>query len=99
MEADAAQAERLRGIAEATIAVAHEMNNVVTVLVMNSELLAQDAKLEEIPEIAAEILSASQRIAATVQRLRNITDPRTVEYLGKKMLDLSSRTTNKAEHG
>ncbi|HEY0527903.1 MAG TPA: PAS domain S-box protein [Gemmatimonadaceae bacterium] len=98
MEADAVQAERLRGIAEATIAVAHEMNNVVTVLVMNSELLAQDAKLEEIPEIAAEILSASQRIAATVQRLRNINDPRTVEYLGKKMLDLSSRATN-AEHG
>jgi PAS domain S-box-containing protein len=98
MEAEAAQTERLRGIAEATIAVAHEMNNVVTVLVMNSELLAQDAKLEEIPEIAAEILSASQRIAATVQRLRNITDPRTVEYLGKKMLDLSSRSPTKAEN-
>jgi PAS domain S-box-containing protein len=99
MEAEAAQSERLRGIAEATIAVAHEMNNVVTVLVMNSELLAQDAKLEEIPEIAAEIMSASKRIASTVQRLRNITDPRTIEYLGeKKMLDLSSRTPTKADN-
>jgi PAS domain S-box-containing protein len=98
MEAEAAQAERLRGIAEATVAVAHEMNNVVTVLVMNSELLAQDAKIEEIPEIAAEIMFASKRIAATVQRLRNITDPRTVEYLGeKKMLDLSSRAATKSE--
>jgi PAS domain S-box-containing protein len=93
MEAEAGQAERLAGIAETTIAVAHEMNNVLTVLVMNSELLAEDASAEEIPGIAAEILAASHRIAATVQRLRNITDPKSVEYLGeKKMIDLSTRT-------
>jgi signal transduction histidine kinase len=91
MEAEAAQAERLKGIAEATIGIAHELNNVVTVLIMNSELLAQDARLEEIPEIAREILSASQRVALTVQRLRNVTEPRTIDYLGEtKMLDLSS---------
>jgi PAS domain S-box-containing protein len=93
MEAEAAQAERLAGIAETTVAVAHEMNNVLTVLVMNAELLSENASAEEIPEIAAEILAASQRIAGTVQRLRNIGDPRSVEYLGeKKMIDLSSRT-------
>jgi signal transduction histidine kinase len=93
MEAESAQAERLAGIAETTIAVAHEMNNVLTVLVMNSELLAEDATADEIPGIAAEILAASHRIAATVQRLRNITDPKSVEYLGeKKMIDLSTRT-------
>ena len=79
MEAEAAQAERLAGIAQTTVAVAHEMNNVLTVLVMNAELLANDATAEEIPEIAAEILSASQRIAATIQRLRNITEPKTIE--------------------
>jgi PAS domain S-box-containing protein len=91
-EAEAAQAERLAGIAETTLAVAHEMNNVLTVLVMNAELLAHDASTEEIPQIAAEILSASQRIAATVQRFRNLTEPTTVEYLGeKKMIDLKSR--------
>ena len=94
MEAEAAQAERLAGIAETTIAVAHEMNNVLTVLVMNAELLSENPGAEEIPEIAAEILSASQRIAGTVQRLRNIGDPRSVEYLGeKKMIDLSARTS------
>jgi signal transduction histidine kinase len=97
MEAEAARSERLAGIAETTIAVAHEMNNVLTVLVMNAELLAENATLEEIPEIAAEILSASQRIAGTVQRLRSITDPKSVDYLGeRKMIDLSTRTPRKS---
>jgi PAS domain S-box-containing protein len=46
---------------------------------------------EEIPEIAAEVLSASNRIAAIVKRLRHVTDLKSVDYLGdKKMLDLSS---------
>ena len=68
------------------------MNNVLTVLMMNAELLGHDATPQEIPEIAAEILSAANRISATVQRLRRVGDPRSIEYLGKeKMLDLSPR--------
>ena len=85
------QAERLGGIAETTVAVAHEINNVLTVLTMNAELLALDASPEEIPTLAAEVLSASNRIAAIVKRLRNVGDLKSVDYLGdKKMLDLSS---------
>jgi PAS domain S-box-containing protein len=85
------QAERLGGIAETTVAVAHEMNNVLTVLSMNAELLANDASPEEIPGLAAEVLSASSRIAAIVQRLRQVTDLKSVDYLGtRKMLDLST---------
>jgi PAS domain S-box-containing protein len=85
------QAERLGGIAETTIAVAHEMNNVLTALTMNAELLATDASPEEIPELAAEVLAAADRIASIVQRLRRVSDLKSVEYLGdKKMLDLSS---------
>ncbi len=85
------QAERLAGIAETTVAVAHEINNVLTALTMNAELLAHDASPEEIPELAAEVLAASNRIAAIVKRLRNVADLKSVEYLGdKKMLDLSS---------
>jgi PAS domain S-box-containing protein len=96
MEEESARAQRLAGIAETTVAVAHELNNVLTVLVMNAELLANDATSEEIPEIAAEILSASNRISATVQRLRNVGEPKTVEYVGdRKMLDLSGRGTKK----
>lgn len=96
LEGRALQAERHGGIAEVTIAVAHEMNNVLTVLTMNAELLAHDASPEEIPEIAAEILSASNSITAIVQRLRNVADLKSVNYLGdKKMLDLSPVTPKK----
>jgi signal transduction histidine kinase len=67
------------------------MNNVLTVLRMNAELLANDASPEEIPEIAAEIVSASGRISEVVQRLRHVADLKSVDYLGDtKMLDLST---------
>jgi two-component system NtrC family sensor kinase len=94
VEEERANAQRRAGIAETTIAVAHEMNNVLTVLTMNAELLAHDASPEEMPGIASEILSASNRIAATVQRLRQLGDQKSVDYLGeKRMLDLSSSPT------
>jgi signal transduction histidine kinase len=85
---------------ETTIAVAHEMNNVLTVLAMNAELLATDASPEEIPAVAAEILLASNRIAATVKRLRNVADMKSVAYMGdKKMLDLSPTPTKPTNGG
>jgi len=90
MQERSLEAQRLAGVAETATAVAHEMNNVLTVLMMNAELLAHGATTDEIPAISAEILSASGRIAATVQRLRNVVDPKSVDYLGeKKMIDLS----------
>ena len=96
MEAENARAQRLAGIEEATIAVAHEMNNVLTALQMNAELLATDARPDEIPEIASEILSASTRISAIVKRLRDVGDAKSVTYLGsQKMLDLSEEPATK----
>jgi PAS domain S-box-containing protein len=87
-----ANAQRRAGITETTIAVAHELNNVLTVLMMNAELLATDATQEEIPEIAVEILAAANRIAATVQQLRQVEDPASIDYLGaEKMLDLTPK--------
>jgi PAS domain S-box-containing protein len=89
------QAERLGGIAETTVAVAHEINNVLTVLTMNAELLASDASPEEIPALAAEVLAATNRIGGIVKRLRNVAELRSVDYLGdKKMLDLSAGPHN-----
>lgn len=91
LEDERANSQRRAGISETTVAVAHELNNVLTALMMNAELLAHGASLEEVPEIASEILSASNRIASTVQRLRKLGDPQSVAYLGeKKMLDLSA---------
>ncbi len=85
------QAERLGGISDTTVAVTHEMNNVLTALAMNAELLAHDASLEEMPALAAEVLAASHRIAGILKRLRNVSDLRSIDYLGDKtMLDLSS---------
>ena len=81
----------IEAAAETTVAVAHEINNVLTALTMNAELLANDASPEEIPELAAEVLAASNRIAAIVKRLRNVSDLKSVDYMGdKRMLDLSS---------
>ncbi|HET9634373.1 MAG TPA: PAS domain S-box protein [Gemmatimonadaceae bacterium] len=92
LEDERANKERRAGITETTIAVAHEMNNVLTILTMNAELLVNGATADEIPELAGEVLQASKRIASTVQRLRNVIDTPSVSYLGeKKMLDLSSR--------
>ena len=96
MEDERARGERRAGITETTIAVAHEMNNMLTVLMMNAELLAHDATPDEVPELAAEVLSAANQISSTVQRLRNVIDQPPVEYLGeKKMLDLSGKTAKK----
>jgi signal transduction histidine kinase len=97
MEDERANKERRAGITETTIAVAHEINNVLTVLSMNAELLANDAEPAEIPELAKEVLEASKRIAATVQRLRNVIDSPPIAYLGeKKMLDLSGKPAEKS---
>jgi PAS domain S-box-containing protein len=96
LEDERAKGERRAGITETTIAVAHEMNNMLTVLTMNAELLAHEATPDEVPELAGEILSAANRIASTVQRLRNVIDQPPVEYLGeKKMLDLSGKGSKK----
>lgn len=86
------EAQRLAAVAETAIGIAHEMNNVLTILSMNAELLAHDAAPEEIPGIAGEILTASNRIAAIVQRLRDASGLKTVDYLGEnKMLDISTK--------
>ena len=96
LEDDRANAQRRAGITEATIAIAHEMNNVLTVLMMNAELLAHDATPNEVPELATEVLSAANRISSTVQRLRNMIDAPAIAYLGeKKMLDLSAKSARK----
>ena len=89
MQERSLEAQRLAGVAETAVAVLHEMNNLLTVLTMNAELLP-GAPPEEIPGLASEILSASNRIAATVRRLRDASALKSVDYLGEtKMLDLS----------
>jgi integral membrane sensor domain MASE1 len=85
---EAIKAKWLEGVAETTAALAHEVNNPLTSLMMNVEEL-EDAHPDEAPELIAEIKKAADRIAASIKRL-TILSPRSVAYVGKsRMLDLS----------
>lgn len=97
LEAEVAHGRWLAGIGETAVAVAHEMNNALTILMMNAELLhSSDARPEEVQQLAGEVLSAATRIGATVEGLRRIADPKSIDYVGeKKMLDLSSLAAGK----
>jgi len=98
LEAEAAHGRWLAGIGDTAVAVAHELNNVLTILMMNAELLAGDARPEEVKHLANEVLSSAKRIGTTVAGLRQLSDPKTVDYVGeKKMLDLSSLTRDKGD--
>jgi NO-binding membrane sensor protein with MHYT domain len=87
---EAVKARWLAGIAETTTALAHEINNPLTTLMMNTELL-EEAEPGEAAESIAQIRIAANRIAGVVQRLANVHTPRSVKYIGEsRMLDLSS---------
>jgi NO-binding membrane sensor protein with MHYT domain len=89
----AAKTRWLEGVAATTVALAHEVNNPLTALMMNVELL-NEVGPEDAPESIAEILAAARRIAAVVTRLTNATDPHSVVYLGsREMIDLSTHDT------
>jgi PAS domain S-box-containing protein len=96
LEAEAAHGRWLAGLGDTAVAVAHELNNVLTILMMNAELLAGDARPDEVKHLASEVLTSAKRIGTTVAGLRQLADPKTVDYVGeKKMLDLSSLNPGK----
>jgi PAS domain S-box-containing protein len=85
------RAERLGAIGQMGIAVRHEINNPLTTVIGNTELLIErhengDADLKVRLEM---ILSNALRIAEIVKRLEGIKQDRVVDYLkGVKMTDL-----------
>jgi NO-binding membrane sensor protein with MHYT domain len=86
---EAVKARLLAGIAETATALAHEINNPLTVLMMNTDLL-EDSDFDHSAETVAQIRGAANRIAGVVQRLTSVETPRTVRYIGEsRMLDLS----------
>ncbi len=85
--------ERLTAIVETAIAVNHEVNNPLTAILGNVQLLLLKRNdLDE--ELAAKLKTievSALKIKEVTQRLMHITSPRSVEYTeGTKMLDLSS---------
>ena len=89
-ESQLARARWLAGIGETTIALEHEINNPLSALLGNAELLLMEEGLTtEQEEQVRVIREQATRIADVVRRLAKLKNPRSVEYLtGSNMLDL-----------
>ena len=85
--------ERLSAIIETAVAVNHEVNNPLTAILGNVQLLLlkRDDLDKELAAKLKTIETSALKIKDVTQRLMRITSPRSVEYSeGTKMLDLSS---------
>jgi DNA-binding response OmpR family regulator len=94
-EAELARARWLAGIGETTIALEHEINNPLSALLGNAELLLlEDGLTGEQEQQVRVIREQATRIADVVKRLARLKNPRSVEYLtGSTMLDLGSKSS------
>ena len=85
------KAERVGAIGQVGVAVRHEINNPLTTVIGNIELLMEryEDKDKELVARLETILNNALRIAETVKRLEGIKKETTVDYLkGVKMTDL-----------
>ena len=86
--ADETDVERLR-FSDAALSAMHEIGNTLTPLMVNTELIVEQARNQPIGEFAKEVFKAARRIAFTLRRLRRVDDAQPVAYLGEdRMLDL-----------
>jgi signal transduction histidine kinase len=86
-----ARARWLAGIGEATLTLQHQINNPLTALLTEAQLLAEEPDVQTEHRQRLEMISEqAQRISKVVRRMSRLEDPRTVEYLeGAPMIDLS----------
>jgi signal transduction histidine kinase len=87
----ALETERLAAIGQLAVAVRHEVNNALTTIIAESQLLAEvDQTLKEDQRASARsIYDAAQRIAADIRKITNLESAPVVEYAdGVKMLDI-----------
>jgi signal transduction histidine kinase len=83
--------ERLRALAETTIALSHEINNPLAVLSGEIELIRRDGGVAE--DRVESLKGAVGRIADVLQRLRRLAEPLETDYLpsrGVRMLNLAN---------
>ena len=84
-------AERLAAIGQVGIAVRHEINNPLTTVIGNAEILIEryEGKDDELTDRLRMVLDNALRIAEIVKRIYEIKHEKTVDYLrGVKMTDL-----------
>ena len=67
----------------------HEIGNALTPLMVNTQLIVEQSKSDDIGDLARVIFNAARRIAFTLRRLRDIEASHSMALLGKgRMLDL-----------
>lgn len=87
----ALQRERMAAIGQLAVAVRHEVNNALTTIIAESQLLADvdPALTEEQRASARSIYEAAQRIAADVRKITNLESAPAVQHTdGVEMLDI-----------
>jgi len=82
-EAELAKARWLSGIGEATLSLQHEINNPLSALLGNAELMIMELEEKgEKNELLEVIHEQALRIAEVVRRLRRLKNPESVDYVG-----------------
>jgi PAS domain S-box-containing protein len=79
----------LARFSDATLSAMHEIGNCLTPLMLNTEMIVEQAPKGEVRELAQQIFKAARRVAFALRRLRPIEDAQPVAYVGQnRMLDL-----------
>jgi DNA-binding response OmpR family regulator len=82
-EQELAKARWLSGIGEATLSLQHEINNPLSALLGNAELMMMELHEKgEQNELLNVIHEQALRIAEVVRRLRRLKNPESVDYVG-----------------
>jgi len=82
-EGELMDARRLSAIGETTLSLQHEINNPLSALLGNAELMLMEMREKgETNELLRVIHEQAMRIADVVRRLRRLQDPESVDYVG-----------------
>jgi len=89
-EEELSKARWLAGIGDATLALQHEINNPLSALLGNAELMRMELEEQgEKNEMLDVIHEQAMRIADVVRRLRRLKNPESVDYVGgSRMINL-----------
>ena len=89
-EEELSKARWLAGIGDATLALQHEINNPLSALLGNAELMRMELEEQgEKNEMLEVIHEQALRIADVVRRLRRLKNPESVDYVGgSRMINL-----------
>jgi PAS domain S-box-containing protein len=79
----------LRQFGDAALAAVHEIGNTLTPLMLNAEMILEQARRKELRDSAQQVFKSARRIAFALRRMRGVDDCPKVAYVGDdRMLDL-----------